>query len=352
MKKRSKKYNKKRKKINNKKRSKNLNINILAFLLIMITFLCLNYINTSQNNYNHVLYVNNQSKLSNEQDAVENQTKLLYNTCLNEKYSDNDLDEVINNKLLEISSLLNNYNVSVSFYNPSTNFSYNYNSDRVYYAASAIKMLDAIYIYENAANGLINLDDTLIYQKDNKFAASAMIQNYNIGDSVSIRNLVKYAIMVSDNTAHDMLINYIGKDNLQDFGQSLGAQYTLYGSDNFGSITNSDAIIYLTELNNFINSNSTLGSELQSYFVNSDQNYLKISDYNIEAAEKYGQYGELYHENGIVYSNHPYLISILTTEGNDDYESIIKTINLKIYELNELFYSERQAKCNLEYYPN
>ena len=200
MKKRSKKYNKKRKKINNKKRSKNLNINILAFLLIMITFLCLNYINTSQNNYNYVLYVNNQSKLSNEQDAVENQTKLLYNTCLNEKYSDNDLDEVINNKLLEISSLLNNYNVSVSFYNPSTNFSYNYNSDRVYYAASTIKMLDAIYIYENAANGLINLDDTLIYQKDNKFAASAMMQNYNIGDSVSIRNLVKYAIMVSDNT--------------------------------------------------------------------------------------------------------------------------------------------------------
>ena len=346
------KRSKKRKKIINKKRSKNLNKNILALLLIVITILCLNYINTSQNNLNHVLYVNNQSKLSNEKDAAENQTKLLYNTCLNEKYTDNDLDEIINNKLLEISSFLDDYNVSVSFYNPSTNFSYNYNSDQVYYAASTIKMLDALYIYENAASGLINLDDKLVYQKDNKLPESAMMQNYNVGDKVSIRDLVKYAITVSDNSAHDMLINYIGKDNLQNYGQSLGAQYTLHGNDNFGYITNGDSIIYLTELNNFINNNSTLGSELQSYFVNSDQNYLQISDYNIEAAEKYGQYGEFYHENGIVYSSHPYLISILTTEGNDDYESIINKINLKIYELNELFYSERQARCNLEYYPN
>ena len=356
MKKRSSKKYKKRNKFNflkkKQKKTFNINKNIFAFLLIIITILCFDYINTSQDNFNHTVYTENQEKLESEKEAVEAQTTLLYNNCINEKYNENDLDLFINDKIAEINDYLSNYQVSVAYYNPVSTFSYNYNSNQVYYAASTIKMLDAIYIYENAANGLINLDDTITYKKENKLSASAMMQNYNVGDSVSIRNLVKYAIMVSDNSAHDMLINYIGKSNLKEFGESLGAQSTLIGNDEFGSITTYDSIVYITELNNFINNNPTLGNELKSYFIESDQKYLEIDNLNITAAEKYGQYGNYYHENGIVYASNPYFISILTTEGNNDFESIIRNINMKIYELNNLFYSDRLARCNAEYYQN
>ena len=356
MKKRKKNNYKKRKKIiyNKKRKRKSFSINgiVLVVLLIIVTILCLEYINTTQDNTNHEQYINSQEKLSEEKATAETQTTLLYNNCLNEKFNDNDLDQTINNKIDDINNYLSSYRLSVTYYDPVMKYNFTYNPDMVFYAASTIKMLDAIYIYEKAASGTINLDDTLTYQKSNVLAASAMMKNYNVGDKVSIRDLVKFAIMVSDNSAHNMLINYIGYNNLKNFGLSLGAEYTLDGSDNFGTINTSDSIIYLTELNKFINNNGTLGSELQSYFINSDQNYLKIDDLNINAAEKYGQYSNYYHENGIVYASHPYYISILTTEGNNDYETIIKTINMKIYELHNLYYSERQSRCNLEYYPN
>ena len=72
---------------------------------------------------------------------------------------------------------------------------------------------------------------------------------------ISLRDLVKYAITVSDNSAHQMLVDYIGFTNLKKYGNSLGAKNTLIGGDNFGQIDTNDSIAYLTELYKFINDN-------------------------------------------------------------------------------------------------
>ena len=225
-----------------------------------------------------------EEKKRKEREEKERQEK--YQSCLNEEYNDNDDSDVLIKKVKEVSSYLNKYRVSVKYQDVKTNFEYNYNSKGVYYAASTIKMLDAIYIYEKAQEGQINLDEEMEYTSKFKWGASTIIGKMKYGTKIKLRDLVKYAIIYSDNSAHVMLINYIGKSNLREFGKSLGAKYTL-DSDYFGQISVDDAIIYLRELNKYLSTNTEDANELKSYFVESEQNYLNFKDEGIDAAQKY-----------------------------------------------------------------
>ena len=189
------------------------------------------------------------------------------------------------------------------------------------------------------------MDSEVTYLARNKRAWSFKMQNYKIGDKVSLRKLVEYAITVSDNTAHDMLVDYIGKSTLKEFGNSLGATTTLVGTDDFGAINNRDSMIYLETLTDLINNTGELGEELKTYFVNSDQNYLNFPNEGISAVQKYGEYNSYYHANGIVYAENPYLVSILTLHGYDDFEKVIRNINTEIYNLQKEFYKNRQNVC-------
>lgn len=157
------------------------------------------------------------------------------------------------------------YDVSVYFEDPVTGFLYSYNEDDIYYAASTIKLVAALYLYNMAENGSVNLDDTLVYTSSYKYDSSIDMEKYSYGTSVSIRNLVKYAVEDSDNSAYRMLLDYIGFDNLKAYG-NIGAQYTLVGGDNYGEITGNDAIAYLNELYDYFETETTLAVELQKLF--------------------------------------------------------------------------------------
>ena len=99
-----------------------------------------------------------------------------------------------------------------------------------------------------------------------------------------------------------------------------------------------------------VNNTGDFGAELEEYFLTADQNYLDIKDSNISAIHKYGEYENVYHDIGIVYDEHPYSIVILTNEGNKNHELVIRDVNSKIYELHNMFYSNRETYCtNLVY---
>ena len=51
-----------------------------------------------------------------------------------------------------------------------------------------------------------------------------------------------------------------------------------------------------------------------------------------------------------VYDENPYIIAILSTEGRNKYEDIIKDINMKIYELNKMYNSNRESACHSSIY--
>ena len=316
---------------------------VLALLLVIGLYIC--YFNSNKNNVSDI-YSDN---LSYSDEIREDNLLDEYNNCLSDTYNTYDDTPYLAAMEEKLTAYLENYNVSVAFKDINTGYSYSYNSDKNYYAASTIKMLDAIYIYLNAYNGNLNLDTEVTYLAKHKMGSSLKMKDYKIGDKVSLRKLVEYAITVSDNTAHNMLVDYIGKNTLKEFGQSLGATTTLVGNDIFGTINNHDSMIYLETLNNLINNSGELGEELKSYFVNSDQNYLNFPDEGISASQKYGEYNSYYHANGIVYTENPYLVSILTLHGYDDFEKVIRNINTEIYNLQKAFYENRKNVCYPKY---
>ena len=58
-------------------------------------------------------------------------------------------NESINNYMKSVSDYLKKYKVSVGYINLDNGFTYIYNGNKEYFGASLIKVIDAMYIYEN-----------------------------------------------------------------------------------------------------------------------------------------------------------------------------------------------------------
>lgn len=285
----------------------------------------------------------------NENDFLETD----YQNCLSAPVDDTDFTIEMNTKIEALNTYIKeNYKTSILYEDLNLGYTYKYNAEEVYYAASTIKSLVALYMYREADAERLSLDDTITYTRKYKVEASKGMNNHKYGDKVTLRDLVKYSVIYSDNSAHQMLVDYIGRDKLIEYGTFLGAKHTLYGGDNFGHIDVNDAIIYMKAVYNFINKGSSLSLELKSFFIAAEQNDLALPDLNIEAAHKYGSYSVYYHDIGIVYDKNPYVIAILTTEGKGDYESKVKDINRHVYTLHQAFYENREKICKEKFYGN
>lgn len=75
----------------------------------------------------------------------------------------------------------------------------------------------ALYIYEQAEKGLINLDDKLTYTSAYYNSGSEILKNKKFNESYTTKELVSYANIYSDNAAYNMLMDRYGRDNMYNF---------------------------------------------------------------------------------------------------------------------------------------
>ncbi len=236
-------------------------------------------------------------------------------------------------------------NSSIIYYDINTGYKYTYNKDKVYFGASLIKTLSALYIYEKALINESILDKKLIYLENYLKHSSVMMGRLGFGDQVSIRDLVNYSISVSDNTAYQMLLEYIGFDNLKAYGHSIGNKYTLEGNDRInGKISPEDAFNYMRRLYSYINNNDKLGQELRGYFKN---NYaLYFENKKVPILHKSGDWIEAHHDIAIIEDENPFIIIVLTNHGQGEKVSI-KDISTKIYSFHEFYTNKQEQLCNV-----
>lgn len=293
------------------------------------------------------------ASLDDANDNKEEMKKIAYDDCMVRVKDVNDTNDKYMNAKNELTAYISeNYKASVAYLDLTTGFDYAYEKNQYssYYAASTTKTLAALYVYIKASRGEIDLNTTMKYTSKYSYTASKGMKTHKYGEEISLRILVEYAIIYSDNSAYRMLLDYIGRKELYDFYEKEYDLYTDFNSDDFGYIFLEKGITYMTILNDFINNNDELGKELQSYFLNAEQNDLALPDLGIEAAHKYGQYRQYYHDIGIVYDEHPYIVVILTLEGGGNFEEKVKDISRHVYNLHETFYENRQEICNNEVY--
>lgn len=302
-----------------------------------------------------------------------------YDACLISPYKEEEKTEELTKAYNEVDNLIkqNNYRASVYFENLETGLTYTYDADKVYYGCSLIKLVDALYLI-NAASGNKSLSNNLEFAEQNNIASESSNLNYavskkldldeiklvyeykyvagyssglakhKIGDEVSLRDLITYAISVSDNSAHLMLIDFIGFNNLKNYGNSLGGKVILTGGDKFGNQTARDTNIYLKEAYKIISEDKEYGPFLLNIMDNNDHN--AFNKEGIKIYHKYGSWDIYFHDIGLNLEGSPYAISIFTTHAYSNYTEVIQNIHDKVRKLNDTFIKYRENKCYEEIY--
>lgn len=89
---------------------------------------------------------------------------------------------------------------------------FEHNPGQSFYAASVIKLPILSAVFHEQANGTLSLEDTLTLRKDDQVDGSGVLKVFSPGTAIHILDLATLMIVVSDNTATNMLIDRIGVD--------------------------------------------------------------------------------------------------------------------------------------------
>ena len=239
-----------------------------------------------------------------ENEDVKNKLKDIYNLFLNESLKGNKVafyyEDLNNNKL-------------------------SFNENICFYAASTIKILVCLYLYELSEDGKVDLDEELLVTSEDLCDGTGIIKNQINDTKYTISKLIELCLVESDNTAYTKLVKYVGKDELINYGKNLGANHTLEGKDLFGIINCSDLLVYWKELIKYINSTKK-GTVLREYLINPSTKLIKLDNY----LRKYGSFDIAYHEAGYVDCENSYYLIVLTQINKEEYkeEFINKAANI------------------------
>lgn len=101
------------------------------------------------------------------------------------------------------------------------------NPDMVFPAASMIKVPIMYEIMKQAADGSINLDASLVVTNDVRVGGAGILQELRLDITMTVRELVTLMIVLSDNTATNMLIDLVGMDAVNKTMADVGLKSTV-----------------------------------------------------------------------------------------------------------------------------
>lgn len=203
--------------------------------------------------------------------------------------------------------------MSFGYMDLTTGYTYKYQGDRIYYGASLVKTLDAMYAYEKLGTFDWN--------------TNALIIN---------------AITYSKNEAHTSLVEKFGIENLREYSKELGMEYHLKpssiysGTYYFCDTTVDDQLKEWKHLWYLVN-NLEMGWELGEHFRIGWWGVLQFPGHP-DFMFKAGFYGPYYNETGIFLTEKPYIFTLLTTNGyRADKDYIMSDLSRRVYEINQTY---------------
>ncbi len=96
------------------------------------------------------------------------------------------------------------------------------NADALFPTASTFKVPVMVEIYAQARAGRFKISDRIEYLEMHRVIGSGVMQALGVGLNPTIRDLMMLMIIVSDNTATDILCDLVGCDNVTARMRSLG----------------------------------------------------------------------------------------------------------------------------------
>lgn len=96
----------------------------------------------------------------------------------------------------------------------------------IFPSASVIKVPILIELYRRVEEDHLSLDHLLLLRKEDQVGGSGVLKDLSANTEYSLRDLAALMITVSDNTATNLLIDYLGVDSVNATARRLGATDT------------------------------------------------------------------------------------------------------------------------------
>jgi beta-lactamase class A len=232
------------------------------------------------------------------------------------------------------------------------------NADRVFPAASSIKIAIMLELYRQdqearaGAKGKARLEDIYTFNPKDVVEDSQVMAGLTAGVTrVTNRDLAQFMVAVSDNAAANILIDRVGKDNVNATLRGLGITKTMLrrkmmdvaaarrGDEN---VATPQEMARLLEM---IYKGKALNKELTDEFIKQLKTLKKDSylSYELPAgvdlADKPGSLDGVRNDSGIVFApNRPFAISVMTAYDRDEKaaERAISEVALEAYHYFEM----------------
>ena len=127
-----------------------------------------------------------------------------------------------------IQSKIQGFKGEVSLYakNLQTGKTYNLRGDDPVRTASTIKLAIMVECFAEAGEGKLNLSEPIKLTEDEKVSGSGILQDLSASDQLPIRDMVDLMIVLSENTATNLILNRIGGNAVNTRMAELGFAQT------------------------------------------------------------------------------------------------------------------------------
>ncbi len=232
------------------------------------------------------------------------------------------------------------------------------NADRVFPAASSIKIAILLELYRQdqegraGAKGKTRLDDIYTFDPKDLVEDSQIMAGLTPGVTrVTNRDLAQFMVAVSDNAATNILIDRVGRDNVNATLRGLGLTKTMLrrkmmdigaarrGDENIATPQEMARLLEMIYKGKALNKELTdeLIKQLKTLKKDSYLSYQLSAD--VELADKPGTLDGVRNDSGIVFApNRPFAISVMTAYDRDEKaaERAISEVALEAYRYFEM----------------
>ncbi len=208
------------------------------------------------------------------------------------------------------------------------------NENQEFYAASTFKVPISLYVYRQVTAGELDPEKLIATAPSHMEGGTGRLQFSPPGTQKSVDELVRYAIVYSDNVATNMLLDQVGKKEVKDYMRSLGGEMV---DDQENTTCPRDMAVYMQEAVRFAGA-SPWGEKLLDHLrhtVYTDRIPYPLPD--VPVANKIGDWPSTGTYNDVAYVEHPvrpYIISIFSrgTAGYGNAAAVIREVSRTAYQ--------------------
>ena len=217
--------------------------------------------------------------------------------------------------------------VCINFYDLNKNNVFSINGDKKVLSASTIKLLILAELMKKISENKFSLSDTIMIADSMKTGGDGVLKELNTGHHFTLKELATLMIIVSDNQATNILIDFLGMENINQLGKELDLKETFLGRkmmdaearkkgyDNYTCADDISLLLKLIYQEKLINKEA---SQLMLDILLRQQQGERLQRYlpsDIKIAHKCGDLDNLENDGGIIWIGDKAYILVVLTNG-------------------------------------